>query len=271
MNLSDHLYECCIQCGAQPADKSAVLRSIAQLAKNCEELQHISEDTIFQGLSEREALGSTGFGDGIAIPHCTIEDLSTFIVGMLIVPEGVDFDSIDGEKAKLFMFILAPTNQRNEHIQVLSRISSVLRFPANVQEILAAQTPTAARENFLRHLSVEAESPVKKDYSHFTVIIQDEAAFNDVLTTFTDIPNCFVSVLESNNAGKYLHALPLFANFWNNDQQGFQRVILAVVDKSLANEAIRRTKMIMDELGEEAGILLFTQPISYMTGSINLS
>lgn len=271
MNVSDHLHECCIRCGAQVSDKTSVLRAIARLAGGCPQLRHIAEDAIYQGLSEREALGSTGFGDGIAIPHCVVDGLSEFIVGMLTVPDGVDFDSIDGQKTTLFMFILAPLNQRNEHIQVLSRISSVLRFPANVQEILAAQTPAAARENFLRHLSVEAESPVKKEYSHFTVVVQDEAAFNDVLTIFTDIPNCFVSVVESSNAGKYLHALPLFANFWNNDQQGFQRIIIAVVNKSLANEAIRRVKMIMEETGEDAGILLFTQPISYMTGSLNLS
>ena len=101
--------------------------------------------------------------------------------------------------------------------------------------------------------------------------MQDEAAFNDLLTIFTDIPNCFVSVLEANNAGKYLHALPLFANFWNEDQKGFQRMIIAVVNKSLANEAIRRAKMTMEEIEEDAGILLFTQPISYMSGSLNLS
>jgi mannitol/fructose-specific phosphotransferase system IIA component (Ntr-type) len=271
MNLSDYLHEECVQCNVQAADKAAVLRIIAQAAERCPQLQQISEDTIFQGLSDREELGSTGFGDGIAIPHCAIESLSEFVVGMLVVPDGVDFDSIDGQKTKLFMFILAPTNQRNEHIQVLSRISSVLRFPLNVQEILTAQTPAAARENFLRHLSVEAETPVKKEYSHLTVVVQDEAAFNDLLTMLTDIPNSFVSVVESNNASKYLHALPLFSSFWNEDRQGFQRIILAVVNKSLANEAIRRVKMIMEETGKQDGVLLFTQPISYMTGSLNLS
>jgi PTS system nitrogen regulatory IIA component len=271
MNLSDYLHEACIQCGVQAADKTAVLRTIAQLSKRCPQLQHVSEDAIFQGLSAREELGSTGFGDGIAIPHCAIDDLTEFVVGMVIVPEGIDFNAIDNKNTHLFVFIIAPGNQRNVHIQVLSRISSVLRFPVNVQEILSAQTPAAARESFLRHLSVEAEPQAQKECSQFTVIVQDEAAFNDMLTMFADIPNSFVSVIESSNAGKYLHALPLFANFWNADQQGFQRIIIAVINKSLANEAIRRVKMLMEEVGEEAGILLFTQPISYMTGSLNLS
>lgn len=271
MNLSNHLHECCIQCNARASKKTDVLRAIARLASRCDHLKHLSEDRIFQGLSDREALGSTGFGDGIAIPHCTVEELSEFVVGLITVPDGVDFDSIDDQPTRLFMFILAPANQRNEHIQALSRISSVLRFPANVREILAADTPAAARENFLRHLSVETETPVKKEYSHFTVIVQDEAIFNDVLAIFTDIPNCFVSVIESSSAGAYLHALPLFASFWNDDQQGFQRLILAVVNKSLSNEAIRRVKMILEETDNEASILLFTQPIAYMTGALTLS
>jgi hypothetical protein len=102
------------------------------------------------------------------------------------------------------------------------------------------------------------------------VIVQHEEIFNDVLTIFTEIPGCFVSVLEASNAGRYLYSLPLFAHFWNEEQMGFHRIIIAVVDTLLSNEAIRRLNMILDGLGDPSGLLLFTQDISYLNGSLNL-
>lgn len=271
MNLAEYLREECIQWGVQAPDKPAVLKTIARLAKNSPVLGHIAEDEIFQGLMKREELGSTGIGDEIAIPHCAIDNLPEFVVGIVTVPEGVDFDALDGKKTRLFVFILAPREQKNEHIHVLSGISSVLRFPENVREILAGQHASAIRESFLRHTKLEDEEPKRtKNYKQFTVIVQHEEVFTEVLTIFTEIPGCFVSVLEASNAGRYLYSLPLFAHFWNEEQMGFHRIIFAAVDTLLSNEAIRRINMVIDSIGDPSGVLVFTQDISYLNGSLNL-
>jgi PTS system nitrogen regulatory IIA component len=271
MNLSEYLREECIQWGVQAPDKPSVLKAIAGLAKNCSVLKNVSEDDILKGLMEREKLGSTGIGDEIAIPHCAMDNLSEFVVGIVTIPEGMDFEALDGRKTKLFVFIIAPREQKNEHIRVLSGISSVLRFPENVREILAGQHASAIRESFLRHTQLEREEPKRtKNYKQFTVIVQHEEVFNDVLTVFTEIPGCLVSVLEASSAGRYLYSLPLFAHFWNEEQKGFHRIILAVVDSLLSNEAIRRINMVIDSIGDPSGVLLFTQDISYLNGSLNL-
>lgn len=271
MNLSTYLHEECIQWGVQVSDKSSVLKIIARLAKNSSVLQDVSEEAIFQGLMDREELGSTGIGNEIAIPHCAMDNLSGFVVGIVTVPDGVDFDALDGRKTKLFVFIIAPREQKNEHIRVLSGISSVLRFPENVREILAGQHALAICESFLRHTQLDREEPKRtKSYKQFTVIVQHEEVFNDVLTTFTEIPGCFVSVFEASNAGRYLYSLPLFAHFWNEEQKGFHRIILATVDALLSNEAIRRINMVIDAIGDPSGVLLFTQDISYLNGSLSL-
>ena len=120
MNLAEILYEDCIQAGAEVSEKVSVLRVIAQLAKKHPALQERSEDEIFQGLLQREETGSTGFGDCIAIPHCALDHVSDFVLGILTSPEGIDFDSIDGKPTKVFVFIIAPVSRRNDHIRILS-------------------------------------------------------------------------------------------------------------------------------------------------------
>ncbi len=272
MNLADFLYEECIQCGADVSDKNSVLKAIATLAKNSPLLRQVNEDTIFQGLKEREDLGSTGFGDGIAIPHCTLDNIPDFVLGILTIPEGIDFDAIDGQKVKLLMFIIGPQEKRNDHIRVLSNLSSVLRFPENVREILAAKDPAVIRESFLRQTKVEKELPkTKQAYQQFTVIVQHEELFEDILSVFTELDGCSIAVLEANNAGQYLYALPLFSNFWSEEQKGFNRIILAVVSKALANETVRKINMLTEGLDEEeSGVLLYLQDIVYLNGSLNL-
>lgn len=270
MNLAKYLNEECIQIGAEVSDKSSVLRTIARLSKNCPVLQNISEEEILQGLIKREKLGSTGFDNGIAIPHCAFEDIPDAILGVLTVPDGVDFDSADGEPTKLVVFIIASEGKRNEHISILSAISSILRLPENVQEILSAKNASAVREIFLRHTESKKEPKLKKEYQQFTAIVQHEELFEDILNVFTEIGDCYVSVLEAKNAREYLYSLPLFHSFWNEEQTGFNRIILGLVSKALSNETARRLDMVLERAGKKSGVLVFFQDIAYMNGSLDL-
>jgi len=270
MSLSKYLQEECIQTGFHASDKPSVLKAIARLAKHNLLLHTVSEEEILQGLMEREKVVSTGIGNGIAIPHCMLDTALGFVVGILVVPEGVDFDALDRRKTKVFVFILAPLEKKNEHIRVLSSVSNVLRSPDNVREILAGRSATEIRENFLRHIPVETETSAKKDYKQITVIVQHEEVFNQILTVFTEIPESFISVIEAGNVGHYLYSSPLFANFWKEEQKGFTRIILAAVNAALADETIRRISMIIEGTAERSGVLLFLQDISYLSGSLNL-
>jgi len=105
MNLIEALRRECVLAGAAPADKQAALAAIARLAKQSDRLDTVEEGRIRQALAEREALSTTGFGYGIAIPHCRLEEVSDFVVGLLSVPEGVEFDAMDGAPVKIVVFI----------------------------------------------------------------------------------------------------------------------------------------------------------------------
>ena len=271
MDLSKHLREECIYVGGKASDKTDVLKAIAHLAKNSPILKHVSEEEILDGLQERERLGSTGFAPEIAIPHCRLKHVSNFVVGILTVPEGVDFEAFDGAPTKLFVFIIAPTARQNEHVQILSNISNVLRFPEHVQELLARQTVGAIREYFLRQLATENDIPSHENtYQLLSVVIQHKAVFHDILTIFAEIQAGYVSVLEANHAREYLYALPMFALFWNEDRHDFQRIILAVLPKTYVNETLRKLNLIMEDMETESGMLVWLQDIAYISGSLDL-
>ncbi len=247
MDLAKYLREECIYVGEKASNKTDLLKAIAHVAQKSPILRHVGEEEILEGLQERERLGPTGFAAEIAIPHCRLERVSNFVIGIVTVPEGVDFDALDG----------APTN--------------VLRFPEHVRKLLAKQNAGAIREYFLRQLTTENDESIHANaYQQLSVIVQHEAVFHDILTIFAEIQGGYVSVLEANHASEYLHALPMFALFWNEKQHDFQRVILAILPKTRANETLRKLNLIMDDMETESGMLLWLQDIAYISGSLDL-
>ncbi len=107
------------------ADKGAALHELAaHLASHYEE---ITEQSLMEVLWERERLGSTAIGDGIAIPHGKLPGLRG-VLGMFgRHPEGVDFDSLDGNPTRLFFLLVAPEESVGQHLKALARVSRLLK------------------------------------------------------------------------------------------------------------------------------------------------
>lgn len=83
--------------------------------------------SIYKLLADREELQSTGIGDGVAIPHGSMEVLDGQTAAMLLCPGGVEFDSIDGRPARIVIGVVGPKRATGEHLRMLARISRLLR------------------------------------------------------------------------------------------------------------------------------------------------
>jgi PTS system nitrogen regulatory IIA component len=92
----------------------------------------------YRVLGEREALQSTGIGDGVAIPHGALENVVGQLAALLICPEGVPFDAIDGRPVFILFAVVGPKRATGEHLKTLARISRLLRDPAFRQKLLAS-------------------------------------------------------------------------------------------------------------------------------------
>ncbi len=87
----------------------------------------LSEGKILTVLSDREALGSTGIGGGIAIPHGKMAELEEIVVLFARSRDGVDFAAVDGQPVHLFFLLLAPENSAGIHLKTLAQISRMLK------------------------------------------------------------------------------------------------------------------------------------------------
>ncbi len=269
MNLINILRNECVQTAAQCASRNEVLATIAKLAKQSPVLENMDEATILKGLTDREELSTTGFGNGIAIPHCRLDGVGDFVVGILSVPNGAEFAAMDDQPVKLFVFIIAPSRISNVNIKILSAISQVLNVPEYVAEMVAAPTAEVLAENFLRHVRDEADPKAHDNKNLFRVQIQDEELFHAVLEIFAGFNSSTIMVSEAEPASNYLEKMPLFAGFWSDKPTDFCKVILATVDKQDTNETIRRIEQHTGSLDERDDILLTVQELFYCAGSLN--
>jgi PTS system nitrogen regulatory IIA component len=104
--------------------KKRVLEQIANLVAR--ELPDLDGQDIFESLIAREKLGSTGFGNGIAIPHCRLPGCNAPISALLRLDAAVDFDAIDGAPVDLLFVLLVPEAATDAHLELLRQIASML-------------------------------------------------------------------------------------------------------------------------------------------------
>ncbi|KPB89653.1 PTS IIA-like nitrogen-regulatory protein PtsN [Pseudomonas syringae pv. maculicola] len=104
--------------------KKRVLEEIANLIGR--EVQGMDSDTVFTSLVAREKLGSTGFGNGIAIPHCRLPGCDEPVSAVIHLANPIDFDAIDGAPVDLLFVLLVPQAATDAHLELLRQIASML-------------------------------------------------------------------------------------------------------------------------------------------------
>jgi len=124
---------------ARPEDvrsKDDALKALATLLGF--ELSSPNAADFYRVLGEREALQSTGIGDGVAIPHGALENVVGQLAALLICPGGVPFEAIDGGPVFILFAVVGPKRATGEHLKTLARISRLLRDPSFRQKLLAS-------------------------------------------------------------------------------------------------------------------------------------
>ncbi len=272
MNLMDAFRRTCVRIDGDIKTKDAALRNIADMAVETGMAGDYSVDDIYHALEKRERVGSTGFENGIAIPHCGLENTEEFIAGILLVPSGIDFHSSDGKPSRIIAFIVGPKEERNRHIQLLSAVSRMLSDEAIKEEFVRAGSEDDLWLLLVRHigeLEGVAAPREPKPKNLFIIVIQREECFDDILKIFSAAVHGSITVVESANAGYYLHHMPLFASYWTDSGSKFNRVIIGVVDRDVSNDVIRRINTRVGNIAEQPGVLVAVQELTYTNGLID--
>jgi nitrogen PTS system EIIA component len=125
--------------GSEVKTKDLALRALADLLATGEGAPAgLGSPDFFRILSEREALQSTGIGDGVAIPHGAGDSLSGQVAAVLVCPAGVPFDAVDGRPVRILFAVVGPKRATGEHLKTLARISRLLRDSAFREKLLMA-------------------------------------------------------------------------------------------------------------------------------------
>lgn len=140
MDLSDLLKPNAILYALKASSKKQVLQALAEKASA---LTDIAEREIFDTLLQRERLGSTGVGNGIAIPHAKLPSIRHIVGVFARLDTPVDFEAIDDQPVDIAFLLLAPENAGADHLKALSRIARLLRDPDMIAKLRATRDAQA--------------------------------------------------------------------------------------------------------------------------------
>ncbi len=144
MRISEFLSPEAVIADLRAKDKQEVLRELsAALARAHPSLK---EERLVEVLREREKLGSTGIGEGVAIPHGKLAGMTQLLAAFGVSRGGVDFEAIDGRPTHLFFALVAPENSAGVHLKALARISRLFKNARFRASILEASTVAAIHE-----------------------------------------------------------------------------------------------------------------------------
>ena len=121
MKIMDILNKDCIIPELRSENKKEVLEELTGALLNCK--ANLNKESLVEVLLERERLGSTGIGDGIAIPHGKVQDLDELVLSFGRSTQGIEFDSMYGRPTHLFFLLIAPENSAGIHLRALAKIS----------------------------------------------------------------------------------------------------------------------------------------------------
>ncbi len=180
MKITDLLSEKTIALNVKASSKEDVIKQAVKLISKS---GNISDVEVYQkGVFAREEESTTGIGEGIAIPHCKNDVVKAPTLAAMVVPEGVDYEALDGEKVQLLFLIAAPNSEDNVHLEVLARLSEMLMNEDFKNKLVAAKNV----KEFLKVINdAEAEKlEVKEEVTGYPRVLAVTACPTGIAHTY---------------------------------------------------------------------------------------
>ena len=144
MKITDFLDQRAIKIGLTASDKEGILKELADVLAEVKDIG--DKRAIVKALLERENLGSTGIGQGIAIPHGKTDRVNELVAVLGVSRKGVNFEALDGEPVYIIFLLVAPKDTAGPHLKALAQISRLLRDSYFCELIKRCQTPNEVYE-----------------------------------------------------------------------------------------------------------------------------
>jgi fructose-specific phosphotransferase system IIA component len=146
MKFADFVSAEAIRAQLAADNKESVIREMAGSLQEAGKISGDELDSIIRAILKREELGSTGIGRGVAVPHTKHPSVNRLVGTVAVSQEGVDFDSLDGEKVQLFFLLISPPDRPGDHLRALENISRQLRNDTFCRFLKNAKTPEEIKQ-----------------------------------------------------------------------------------------------------------------------------
>ena len=127
MKITDILTQQMTQCGIPGGSKKRVLENLSEFITEQLGGDGDQAENLFHSLVARERLGSTGIGEGVAVPHCRVAGFNRIHGCLIKLEDPIDFDSLDDQPVDLIFALIVPQEQNEEHLTTLARVASIMQ------------------------------------------------------------------------------------------------------------------------------------------------
>lgn len=273
MDISKYLAPESCTTDLEGRNKEEIIDSLAKLLVSSPSVIGTDPESIAEGLMERESMGSTGFGKGIAIPHCKVEGMKQFALALGISTRGVDFKAMDGRSVHVFCAIVGPPEDPEMHLRLLAAASRVLGSGNSRYEMLSSSTDYALREAFLYHASPASALDSCADRACnrlLMVVVQEDDVYNDIMELFLEMGLPGAVTHEGNLMGQVLSSVPVFAGFLDvlGTSQPEPRTIMALVPGDILDDMISSIEQITGDLDNHRGACIIVLSPDMVRGSL---
>ncbi len=273
MELSEYLAQESCTTELSGRNKSEIIRSLAELIIRSPAAEGISAEEVAKGLEKREGMGSTGFGRGIAIPHCKVEGMKRFALALGVSAQGVDFNAMDKRSVHVFCAIAGPPEDPEMHLRLLAVASRVLGAGKSRYEMLSSPTAYALREAFLYHAAPATTLDSCKDRTFnrlLIVVVQEEEVYGDIIELFLEMGLPGAITHEGSLMGQILSGAPMFAGFLDvlGSSQPEPRTIMTLVPADILDEIVTSIEEITGDLDNHRGACIIVLSPDIVRGSL---
>ncbi|MEA2103560.1 MAG: PTS sugar transporter subunit IIA [Candidatus Cloacimonadota bacterium] len=271
MELKDKLSQKMCVVELQSKRKKDVVHELVSIMKDSKMFSKFSEEQLFNAFMEREEVGSTGLGGGIAIPHTKLKGIDDFLVLVAISKKGVNFEAADKKKVHIFFALIGPSNKPNEYLQLLSKIARFLKNKKMYYDLLNAKTPEVIYETIVMETSKEktVENKIEKK-KLLLIVLYEEKFLEDILELFIEVGVKGSTVIDSIGMGGILTKVPLFADFTNflGENKNYSKTILALINESKLKQIVNGVEEIMGNLNKHRGAAILSLDVDFFKGTM---
>ncbi len=252
-------------------DRNSAIEIMAGLLAENRAAKNVTREALLKGMLERETLGTTGLGNGVAIPHCRLEGMKGFALALSVCHKGIPWNSMDGRSVHIIAAIAGPVEETDDHLRLLAGAARVLSNGKARYEILNSETEFAMHESFLYHLSPVTSKQSRKCRKKLMImVLQEEKTYNDVMELFLEMGMEGAVTVKSDMMGPMLSNVPIFADFMDvlGRSRPEPRLLFVLVPETDVDSTVSAIEGITGDLETHRGACIIVIDTVSVRGSL---